>query len=73
MGDLYIKTPLMKPLSSNERYQELAEKWLNNTISPQESEEFLQWYNSGQENDVYIPKDYADSDQDLKKRCTTCR
>jgi transmembrane sensor len=58
----------MKPLSSNERYQELAEKWLNNTISPQESEEFLQWYNSGQENDVYIPKDYADSDQDLKKR-----
>jgi len=68
LGDLYIKTPLMKPLSSNERYQELAEKWLNNTISPQESEEFLQWYNSGQENDVYIPKDYADSDQDLKKR-----
>lgn len=58
----------MKPLSSNERYQELAEKWLNNTISPQESEEFLQWYNSGQENDIYIPKDYADSDQDLKKR-----
>ncbi|HQS51713.1 MAG: hypothetical protein B7X86_10310 [Sphingobacteriales bacterium 17-39-43] len=58
----------MKPLSSNERYQELAEKWLNNTISPQESEEFFQWYNSGQENDVYIPKDYADSDQDLKKR-----
>ncbi|OZA59073.1 MAG: hypothetical protein B7X75_04395 [Sphingobacteriales bacterium 39-40-5] len=58
----------MKPLSSNERYQELAERWLNNTISPQESEEFFQWYNSGQENDVYIPKDYADSDQDLKKR-----
>ncbi len=58
----------MKPLSSNERYQELAEKWLNNTISPQESEEFLQWYNSGQENDVYIPTDYADNDQDLKRR-----
>jgi transmembrane sensor len=58
----------MKPLSSNERYQELAEKWLNNTISPQESEEFLQWYNSGQENDIYIPRDYAEGDQDLKKR-----
>ncbi len=58
----------MKPLSSNERYQELAEKWLNNTISPQESEEFLQWYNSGQENDIYIPRDYADNDQELKGR-----
>lgn len=58
----------MKPLSSNERYQELAEKWLNNTISPQESEEFLQWYNSGQDSDVYIPRDYAEGDQDLKKR-----
>lgn len=58
----------MKPLSSNERYQELAEKWLNNTISPQETEEFLQWYNSGQENDIYIPGDYADSDQELKRR-----
>lgn len=58
----------MKPLSSNERYQELAEKWLNNTISPQESEEFLQWYNSGQDYDIYIPRDYAEGDQDLKKR-----
>ncbi len=58
----------MKPLSSNERYQELAGKWLNNTISPQESEEFLQWYNSGQENDIYIPRDYAENDQELKRR-----
>lgn len=58
----------MKPLSSNERYQELAEKWLNNTISPQENEEFLQWYNNGQENDIYVPRDYADNDQELKRR-----
>ncbi len=65
---MYLKTPFMKPLSSNERYQELAEKWLNNTISPQESEEFLQWYNSGQENEVYVPIDYAENDQELKRR-----
>jgi hypothetical protein len=58
----------MKPLSSSERHQELAEKWLNHTISKEESEEFLQWYNSGQENDIYIPRDYADNDQELKKR-----
>jgi len=58
----------MKPLSSNERYQELAEKWLNNTISTQESGEFFQWYNKEQENDIFIPKDYAENDQELKKR-----
>lgn len=60
--------PLMKPLSSNERYQELSEKWLNHSISEEESKELFQWYNSGQENDIYIPRDYAESDQDLKKR-----
>jgi hypothetical protein len=55
----------MKPLSSNERYQELAEKWLNQSISEEESGEFFQWYNSAQENDIYIPRDYADNDQEL--------
>jgi ferric-dicitrate binding protein FerR (iron transport regulator) len=58
----------MKPLSSNERYQELAEKWLNHSISEEESQEFFQWYNSAQENDIYIPRDYADNDLDIKKR-----
>ncbi|MFA6944442.1 MAG: FecR family protein [Pedobacter sp.] len=58
----------MKPLSSDERYQELAEKWLNNTISPQESEEFAQWYNSGQDADINLPKDFANNDQELKNR-----
>ena len=68
MGDIHSNTPLMKPLSSNERYQELAEKWLNHSISEEESEELFQWYNSAQENDVYIPRDYADNDQEIKKR-----
>ncbi|MDP2338697.1 MAG: hypothetical protein Q8N05_20060, partial [Bacteroidota bacterium] len=58
----------MKPLSSEERYQELAEKWLNKTINPQEREEFAQWYNSGQDNDINLSKDFAGNDQELKKR-----
>lgn len=58
----------MKPLSSEERYQELAEKWLNKTINPQEREEFTLWYNSGQDNDINLPKDFAGNDQELKKR-----
>lgn len=58
----------MRPLSSNERYQELAQKWLNHSISEEESEELFQWYNNAQENDIYIPRDYAENDQELKKR-----
>jgi hypothetical protein len=65
---MYLNTPLMRPLSSNERYQELAEKWLNHSISEEESEELFQWYNNAQENDIYIPRDYAENDQELKKR-----
>jgi len=68
VGGHIVKCPLMKPLSSNERYQELAEKWLNHSISEEESQEFFQWYNSAQENDIYIPRDYADNDLDIKKR-----
>lgn len=65
---MYLNTPLMRPLSSNERYQELAQKWLNHSISEEESEELFQWYNNAQENDIYIPRDYAENDQELKKR-----
>lgn len=58
----------MKPLSSEERYQELAVKWLNNTINPDEREEFAQWYNAGQDNDIHLPENFAGSEKDLKKR-----
>lgn len=58
----------MKPLSSDKRYQELAEKWLSNTISPQEIEEFSKWYNAGQDADVNLSRDFAGNEKELKKR-----
>lgn len=58
----------MEPISSEERYQELAEKWLKNTITSQECEKFAQWYNAGQDNAINLPKDFASNDQELKNR-----
>lgn len=58
----------MKSLSSDKRYQELAEKWLNNTISSQEVEEFSKWYNIGQDDDISLLKDFAGNEEELKNR-----
>ena len=58
----------MKPLSSDKRYQELAEKWLNHTITSEEIEEFSRWYNANQDDEVFLPKKFAGNEQELKKR-----
>lgn len=58
----------MKPFSSEERYQELAEKWLNNTISQEEKMEFAQWYNSGQDKDIQLPENYVGDEKELEAR-----
>ncbi len=58
----------MKSLGSEERYQELAEKWLNNTITSQEREEFDLWYSVGQDNDVHLTKGFARNEKELQKR-----
>ena len=58
----------MEPLRSEERYQELAAKWLNNTISSAEAEEFANWYNSGQSDEINLPDDYVSSEEELKSK-----
>lgn len=51
-----------------DRYQQLAKKWLDKTITPAEQEEFAAWYNSGQDNPVEIPPDFAESEEILRER-----
>lgn len=50
------------------RYQELAKKWLDQTITPAEMEEFAEWYNADQQAAVNIPPDFADNEKILKLR-----
>ena len=42
----------MKDLQAHKRYEELAEKFLNGNITPEEEEEYHQWYQSLTEADV---------------------
>jgi transmembrane sensor len=53
---------------SDERYQELAQKWLDKTITPTEQEEFAAWYNAGQDTPVDIPLDFAKDEQTHRAR-----
>ena len=50
------------------RYHELAKKWLDNTITPAEQEEFAAWYNTGQDIPIDIPAAFAENDDALKQR-----
>lgn len=51
-----------------DRYQQLAKKWLDKTITPAEQEEFAAWYNSGQDEPVEIPVDFAGNEEILRQR-----
>lgn len=50
------------------RYQQLAKKWLDKTITPAEQEEFAAWYNAGQDEPVEIPVDFAGNEEILRRR-----
>lgn len=43
----------------DKRLQELEEKWLNNTITPEEAREYAEWYNRHQDDPVHIPASFA--------------
>jgi len=51
-----------------DRYQQLAKKWLDKTITPAEQEEFAAWYNAGQDEPVEIPSQFAENEEVLRQR-----
>ncbi|GAA4798204.1 DUF4974 domain-containing protein [Olivibacter ginsenosidimutans] len=52
----------------DKRYLELAEKWLNGTITPEEEVVFANWYNQNQDNTVWVESDYAANEVVLRER-----
>jgi transmembrane sensor len=50
------------------RYQELAKKWLDNTITSDEQAEFAAWYNADQDSPILIPSAFAESEEVLRER-----
>lgn len=52
----------------NIRYQELAAKWLDKTITSDEAREFANWYNADQDLELEIPESFAIDEEQHKKR-----
>ncbi|UZJ63233.1 hypothetical protein OKW96_11960 [Sphingobacterium sp. KU25419] len=46
----------------------LANKWLEQRITNEEIAEFNQWYSEGLDHPVFVGKNYAASDEDLRDR-----
>jgi len=56
-------------MQEDQRFNELAEKWLNGTITDVEKEEFNQWYNrTGDDTIISIPQSFARNKEELKER-----
>ena len=51
----------------NNRYYELAEKWLKGTITEEEMKEFSDWYDTNNES-LTIPQGFAGSEEELRDR-----
>lgn len=58
---------MIHPKNEN-RYNELAEKWLFGTITAEERKEFSQWYNVDQDKPFIVPVEYAQSEEAHKQR-----
>ena len=50
------------------RYNELAQKWLDGTITDLEKKEFNEWYSSGQNHPLNVPPEFARSEEELRRR-----
>lgn len=56
----------MDGLNVRERYEYLASKWKNNTITQEEQLEFFNWLNANEENTINIPLSFAHSETELR-------
>lgn len=52
----------------NKRYAELAEKWLNGTITEEEKKEFSDWFDAPAKTPLNIPVEYAANEEALRRR-----
>lgn len=54
-------------MEQNQRYQELASKWLSNTITDEEKKEFVDWYNSNQDKEIFIYSEFGEHEEMYRK------
>lgn len=62
---MYIKASCMAAMK---RLEELASKWLDGTITPEEKTEFAAWYNAEPDGPLELPETFARDEAALKSR-----
>lgn len=58
----------MEHQDPHRRYLELAAKWQNGTITPEERRILEEWYNQGQDKPVHIPPHFAKGEEEHERR-----
>lgn len=58
----------MQSSNQEQRYEELAAKWLNGTITPEEEKEFAGWFNAGNSGPMPVPEELGASEEEHRKR-----
>jgi ferric-dicitrate binding protein FerR (iron transport regulator) len=58
----------MEPEKPENIYLQLAEKWMNGTITPEEERVFAQWYNEDQNKEIIIPGSFVPGEQEHSER-----
>ncbi|HVZ97065.1 MAG TPA: FecR domain-containing protein, partial [Chitinophagaceae bacterium] len=53
---------------SKEYYYELARRWAEGTITPEEAKEYIEWFNQDDHEPLYIPPGFAGSREELNHR-----
>ncbi len=55
-------------MQQDNRFNELAQKWLNGTITEDEKKEFNEWYERNGDQPLHIPQEFATSEEALQQR-----
>ncbi|WP_343702088.1 FecR domain-containing protein [Chitinophaga sp.] len=58
----------MQSSHQEQRYEELAAKWLNGTITPEEEKEFAGWFNAGNSGPMLVPEELGASEEEHRRR-----
>jgi transmembrane sensor len=58
----------MEPENPDTKYLQLAEKWMNGTITPEEEKVFAQWYNEDQNKEIVLPGSFATGEETHSQR-----
>ncbi len=53
----------MSAQENDKRLKDLEVKWLNGSITPEEAEEYAQWYNEDDESPLIIPNSVASNEE----------